>query len=283
MTLLQAAVLGLVQGLAEFLPVSSSGHLVLARALFAERMPAPNLAFDVWLHLGTTAAVVVVFGRDLRPSLAALPLLLRPKSWRPAFASDRGFRLLILLGVSAVPAGLAGLKFHHDVDRLEETRPDLVALLLVVTGAWLAVASFVARRASRATADAAPGRGVGVREALGVGVAQAVAILPGISRSGATLGAGLLLGVRRDVLGPFAFLMSIAPILGAVVLKAPELAHADAVGAGALGVGVAVAFVAGVAALKLLLPFVRRGRLELFAVYCLLAGPLAYARLVHGG
>lgn len=283
MTLLQAAVLGLVQGLAEFLPISSSGHLVLARALFAEGMPAANLAFDVALHLGTTAAVVVVFARDLRPPLGALPLLLRPKAWRAAYASDRGFRLLILLGISAVPAGIAGLKFHHDVDRLEATRPDLVALLLLVTGAWLAVASWVARRAVRAGAEGDPGRGLGVREALGLGVAQAVAILPGISRSGATLGAGLLLGVRRDVLGPFAFLMSIAPILGAFALKAPELARSDAVGGASLAVGVSVAFVSGVAALKLLLPFVRRGRLEIFAVYCLVVGPLAYARLVHGG
>lgn len=272
MTILQAALLGLVQGLAEFLPVSSSGHLALARYL-VPGAPPPSLTFDILLHFGTTAAVVLVFRRELAPLVRAVPALFAPHRWRARFAADADFRRLALLAVSALPIGAAGLLWHGDVERLE-TRPKIVAGLLAVTGLWLAVASYAQRR----RADR-PGREIGLREAVWIGVAQAVAILPGVSRSGATLGAGLLLGVRRESVGPFAFLMSIAPILAAVALKADDLGSADAAPAASVAAGVVVAFVSGVAALKLLLPFVRRGRLGAFAAYCFAVAAFALWRL----
>ncbi|HYC76541.1 MAG TPA: undecaprenyl-diphosphate phosphatase [Planctomycetota bacterium] len=285
MTLLQAALLGALQGIAEFLPISSSGHLCLARHL-VPGAPPPDLAFDVLLHLGTAAAVITVFRAELAPLLRATPRLLAPARWRGGWAADPAFRTAALLLLSAVPAGVVGLMFHRRVEALEEHRPDVVALLLVVTGLWLLVASVRARRAARADADeasgAAPragrraGREAGVREALLIGAAQAAAILPGVSRSAATLGAGLLAGVRRDAVGPFAFLMSVPVIVGAAALKARDLRIGGATDAGVMLVGVLVAYASGVAALRFLLPFVRRGRLEAFAAYCLLAGPVAW-------
>lgn len=283
MSVLQAVVLGLVQGFAEFLPVSSSGHLVLARYLLPGA-PVPSLAFDVFLHLGTTGSVAYVFRRELFPVVKAAALLFRPTAWRTAFAADPAFRLLVLLAFSAVPAGAVGVTLRGPIGELEH-RPEIVALLLSVTGVWLLLASVAQRRAERRAAEGGtPAAGaIGVKEAWWIGVAQAIAILPGISRSGATLGAGLLLGVRREVVGPFAFLMSIAPILGAAALEARHLGAAEPVSAAALAAGVLTAFVSGVVALKILLPFVRRGRLEIFAFYCLLVSPLAYWRLQHAG
>jgi undecaprenyl-diphosphatase len=284
MTILQAVILGLVQGCAEFLPISSSGHLVLARAL-VPGSPEPDLAFDVFLHLGTTLSTVVVFRAELAPLVRAAGGLFRPESWRRRYVEDPSFRMLVLLALSAIPAGVVGISFRKQIAALDE-RPEIAAMLLVVTGAWLALASFAQRRAA-AVAEPAPGaapaREPGAAAALWIGIAQAVAILPGISRSGATLGAGLLLGLRRDVVGPFAFLMSIAPILGAAALEARGLGGEAPIAIAPLVAGVGVAFLAGVLALKILLPFVRRGRLEAFAAYCLLVGPLAYFRIAHAG
>ncbi len=284
MSVLQAIVLGLVQGFAEFLPVSSSGHLVLARFLLPDA-PKPSLAFDVFLHLGTTGAVALVFWSELLPIFRASALLFKPAAWRAAFVSDPAFRMVCLLALSAVPAGVVGLSLRDPISEVDR-RPDIVAVLIGVTGVWLLLASVVQRRAERraAAGGAASGAGaIGVKEALWIGVAQAIAILPGISRSGATLGAGLLLGVRREIVGPFAFLMSIAPILGAALLEARHLGAEEPVSPTALLAGVLTAFVSGVVALKILLPFVRRGRLELFAFYCLIVSPLAYWRLRHAG
>jgi undecaprenyl-diphosphatase len=281
MTVLQAAALGLLQGLAEFLPISSSGHLALARACLPG-MPAPNLAFDVFLHACTSCSVVVVFRNDVALLLRGVASFVAPKRL-PSAGAERG--RVLLLALSAVPAGVVGLALESRIEEIE-SRPKIVAALLFATGLWLAICSLAARRrTARAPNEAS--REIGVVEALVMGLAQAVAILPGISRSGATIGAGILVKADRASVGSFAFLMSLPPILGASLLKLLKLLDGADDGPRtpivALIAGGATAFFAGYVALRFLLTFIRRGRLEWFAAYCVVASVAATLRLGHGG
>ena len=254
---LQSAVMGLVQGLTEFLPVSSSGHLALAGSLL-DPDESPDLAFGVVLHLGTLAAVFVVLRSEVRALCGGLPLLLRPRAWRSAWEESPGFRNLILLIPATLPAALVGIFLE---DRIEAafTNPRLVAVMLLVTAAILAAATLAGRRRRH------PERRLGTGAALAMGLAQAVAIVPGISRSGSTLSAGLLGGVERQETANFAFLMAIPVILGAALL---ESRHIAALGdLSVLGVGFGTAFLSGWASLVLLIGLLRRGRLWWFCPY----------------
>jgi len=249
MTLANAAILGLVQGLTEFLPVSSSGHLVIAQHLlhFAE----PNLAFDVVLHLGTLLAVFVYFRRDLLEILSALFGKGDPK-WRRV-------ALLILLGT--VPTGVIGVLFKDLFERLFAS-PSVVALMLAVTGLLL----FTADRVTKA---ARPLAGIGVLDALLIGLIQGVSIIPGISRSGSTIAMGLFRKIEADSAARFSFLLSIPAILGAVVLEGKEILGHGLSGSGsAFFVGFVTAAVSGWLAIRILMAALKRKGLTVFALYC---------------
>jgi undecaprenyl-diphosphatase len=252
---LQALLLGVVQGLTEFLPVSSSGHLALAEAFL--RVRGGGIAFAVLLHAGTLLAIVLVFPRGIRALVfGGLAWLRFPRSPSP----DALFAGKVAL--ATVPGGIVGLLLES---RIEEafSSPRAVGALLFVTATFLL--------ATRRTG--AEGREPGWRDALVIGCAQALAILPGVSRSGTTISTALLLGVARPRAAEFSFLASVPLILGSVVLEVPELRESAAEGGGgALAIGFATSFVVGWVALRWLLRLVRTGRLHWFAPYCLAVG-----------
>ncbi|MAB90804.1 MAG: UDP-diphosphatase [Planctomycetes bacterium] len=266
MTFLDATILGLLQGVTEFLPVSSSGHLALARDAL-DYAPPGGVLVEVLMHVGTALAIVVVFARDMVPLVAAGTKIFSPWSWRVAWETDEHFRLAALLVISAIPVAVVGLAFEDRVEALFDDT-EFVGVMLVVTGCLLLMLHFMKPRGR------AP---VGLRATIVMGLAQAAAILPGISRSGSTITAGLLAGSSREAVGRFAFLMSLPPILGVAILKVGD-AEVSNVDVGPLILGMAVAFASGVVALKLLLGFVARGRVALFAPYCLIVGVLALCR-----
>jgi len=246
MSELEAAWLAAVQGLTEFLPVSSSGHLVILQGIM--HVPRQGIAFEVVVHLGTLVAVLAVYGRDILGLLAGA-LRREPAS----------LRMLGLLALGSVPAGAAGLLLGDQVKALFDS-PVTASVMLLATGGLL----FATRWARPAT------RRPEAVSAVVIGLAQATALLPGISRSGSTISAGLFGGLDREEAARFSFLLSVPAIAGAGIL---ELRGVDSAELGLhLAVGFVVAAVTGYSALRLLLRFVRRGRLHLFSWYCWAAG-----------
>jgi undecaprenyl-diphosphatase len=264
--MLQAAVLGVVQGLTEFIPVSSSAHLVLVPFLF--RWPIPDLAFDVAVHLGTALAVVVYFWADL---LGILRGAVRTVSGRGQSGDRAHARLIPLLVVGSVPAAVAGLLLEGLFEELftEKAAVDrigasLTALSLVGTALiLLAAESVYARR----TDERRGMESISVLDAVVIGLFQAVAIIPGISRSGATIGAGMFRGLSREAAARFSFLLSLPAILGAAIVALPDLPPGADLGP--LLVGAAAAAVAGFVAIAFLLGYLRTRTMRPFAVYCL--------------
>ncbi|MGB4476060.1 MAG: undecaprenyl-diphosphate phosphatase, partial [Bacillota bacterium] len=213
MTYLDAILLGLVQGLTEFLPVSSSGHLVITRHLLD--VPTGGIVFEVVVHLGTALAVCVFMRRKILEVLAGLLRLVRAIARRSGVArvidSDPGARLGLLVAVSAVPTGLIGLFLNDLAARLFESTL-VVGIGLLVTGVLLQVSQ-------RFTGGGKDVRDVSWFDALVAGVAQGCAIVPGLSRSGTTVSASLLLGLTRETAAELSFLMSIPVILGAAAVE----------------------------------------------------------------
>ena len=249
MSVLEALVLGIVQGLTEFLPVSSSGHLVLGQALLG--IALPGVTFEVTVHLATLCAVLWVYRRRVG-SLASGALEGDQASWV----------YIGLLVLASVPAGLAGL-LARDWFESAFGRPVFAAVLLIVTGFIV----YSVRLTSPKAQDPVPS----VRQATWIGIAQAAAILPGISRSGATVAMGTWRGVQPVAAAEFSFLMSVPAILGAGLL---QLADAGRGGPGtvAMGAGFAAALVAGVAAIRLFVRMLEAGVFHRFAWYCWAAG-----------
>ena len=202
MTLIPAALLGVVQGLTEFLPVSSSAHLILARAFFGWDADQFGLSFDVACHTGTLLALVVYFRRELRNMTRDLPLALRASA--AASAPARQIRLLV---AATLPAVLVGLFFSDAIDRTMRT--PLVAAVALAAGSVPLLAVEHARRRNRLEDS------LTIPEALALGAAQAVALIPGVSRSGATIAMAIFLGLRRDAAARFSFLLGIPAILAA--------------------------------------------------------------------
>lgn len=264
LTYARAVLLGGIQGLTEFLPVSSSGHLVLARALLG--LELPGLHLETVLHIGTALAVCLVFRRDLLMLGRALCSLRR---------DDEYWGLAWRLIVATVPAVAAGVLLAGQIEaRL--ARPQVAAAMLLVTAAVLL--------ASRALADGG-GRAATMSwtAALVIGLGQALAIVPGLSRSGVTVIAALLVGLRRDEAARFSLLLSLPVIAGGALADLAGLRGSPAGGlaAGPLLAGVAVALVSGVFAVRLLLRAVQRGRLGLFALYCGIIGTLSLVLLAR--
>jgi len=258
------ALLGIVQGLTEFLPVSSSGHLAIATALLERtswRVPEAGLAFNVVLHVGTLVAVFAIYGRDM---LAIV---------RDAFAGRPREMLLVLLG--SVPAGIVGVGLSHWFESISED-PDVSAACLFLTALFLVVGDAARRRNDARNAalplERAVPRGLTVRDALVVGCAQAVAILPGVSRSGTTIAAGLLCGLDVRAAARFSFLLGSVAIAGAAALEVPQALNEEGASLGRLALGLVVSAASGVLALRLLLVAIGRGAFRWFAVYCAVVG-----------
>lgn len=264
MSVIEAIVWGVLQGLTEFLPVSSSGHLALAPWLTG-RQPS-SFTFDVLVHLATLCAVLFYFRHDLVPLARGLVELARTRQ-----ANTPEARLAGLIAVSAVPAMVVGVVFRRLVEQLFDAPPAAAAFLLV-TGAILFLAESLEVRERDMT-------GLRIRDALAIGVAQSLALAPGISRSGATISAGLALGLRRSDAARFAFLMSIPVVLGATALEGVDLLQGAVPSESALvlGVGFAAALISGYAAIAVLLRYLQRRGLRPFAYYCWALGVFGLA------
>ncbi|MEW6320730.1 MAG: undecaprenyl-diphosphate phosphatase [Acidobacteriota bacterium] len=253
MDLLAAAALGVVQGLTEFLPVSSSGHLILARAFFGWDAGAFGVAFDVACHVGTFLAVALYFRRDVAAMVAATPGAVALREGGPE-------RLVRLVAVGTLPIVAAGLLFSDWVEGPVRS-PAVVAAMLALGGVGLVAAERLGRHAHDAGA-------IGYAGALAIGVAQAAALVPGVSRSGATLTVALLLGVRREPAARFVFLLSLPAVLAAAGKAGLELAEAGGtVPAGLFAVGLVVSAGVGYLTIKYFLRYLASHTLTAFAVY----------------
>ena len=258
-----------MQGLTEFLPVSSSGHLVIAQALFGRQ--EPQLLFDVMLHVGTLVAIGVVFKKDI----VDLARALLGKTQGESADRSSATRMLVALVAGCVPTAVIGVGFADQLERLFASTT-AAGVGLIITGLILMSTRFKGAASSDAGAGA-PGR-IGIGRALLIGTAQGLAICPGISRSGSTIAVALLLGVERELAARFSFLLAIPAILGALAFELKDYspsANGSQAGVGAMLFGAVIAAAVGVLALKLLLHFVRGGRLSAFAYYCWALGLLA--------
>jgi undecaprenyl-diphosphatase len=249
----EAIILGAVQGLTEFLPVSSSGHLVLFQNLFG--LKEPELLFDICLHVGTLLAVIIVFYREILEILIALfqiPSRMRMAGGlKPLCQSDPAIRMALLIVIGSIPTAIIGLLFKEITDQLFGSIA-VVGFMLLVTGTMLWLTRNI-------RGDGRPVTQTTFKDVLIIGIVQGLAILPGISRSGSTISTALFLGVDRKVAGRYSFLLSIPAIVGALVLgiDTPEL-HTT-IPISTIVVGSVVSAVVGWLALVILLRVVDRG------------------------
>jgi len=258
-SLLVSILLGLLQGLTEFLPISSSGHLVLAQALLGA--PRQGIVMEVVLHAGTLFAVLVSFRRDLGRIITDSWRGIGRRELAPSQWSD-GMRDLVLIVWATLPVVIVGLLWKEPIEQLfESTR--LATVALMVTGALL-----LSTRWLRTFT-----RPVRWNSALVMGLMQVLSLVPGISRSGATISGGLFARTDARQAARFSFLMSIPAILGSLVLQYPALEDLFRSGEwGSYLVGLAAAFLSGLAAIEILMRIVARGRFFAFGLYCLVVG-----------
>lgn len=259
MTTTDAAILGIIQGVTEFLPISSSGHLVLSEAVLG--MTDKSISFEIWLHLGTLAAVVVYFFKDL------VGLVASPFRSSQIHGVIRQRRLILALVIGTIPAAVLGLLFKSDIEAAFGS-PKLTSVMLGVTGLIL-LATMFARSADKS---------MNTGRALVVGFAQALAMLPGISRSGSTIAAGMFLGVDPGFSAEFSFLLAVPAIGGAFLLDLLSMPEAFLAGDVLFHyiVGMTTSFLFGLASISILLRIIRRGKFQYFGYYCIIAGVVSF-------
>jgi undecaprenyl-diphosphatase len=264
MNILQALWLGVLQGVTEFLPISSSGHLVLGKAILG--VHTEGVAYEVFVHFGTFLAILTVFWRDVWHIVKAVGHAVRrpsPANWSLRYREDPFSRVAILICLGTIPVVVVGVLFEHEIEAAF-SNPLVVSIALLVTGSFLLGTRWVKPQDTR----------FGVVRAFVIGFAQAFAILPGISRSGSTIAAGMYAGVERSEAARFSFLLVLPAILGATVLEGAELLHTGIPSQQAmtLFIGTIAAYISGAISLKWLLGVIRRGRLDRFAYYCYALG-----------
>lgn len=264
MTWWQAALLGLIQGLTEFLPVSSSGHLVLAEYLLGlDEGLTQDVTFEVFVHFGTALSILVVYRKQVWDLItSAVSALVRPSGIPDAYRQNDDFRVVVFVLLTMIPTGLAYVLFE-DFFESAFSDPRLVSAMLLVTGTLLLLTRL--RRN--------PNGSLSFVKALVIGVAQSLALIPGISRSGSTICTALYLNVDRQKAADFSFLMVLPVILGATLLKTLEMLEVESgTGVVSLLLGTVVAFLSGVVAIRMVIRFVVRGNLQYFAFYCFAVG-----------
>ena len=268
-SLVESVILGFVQGATEFLPISSSGHLVILQNLFG--MQESQVLFDVMLHVGTLAAIMAVFRKDIGELLRAAGGIVAGR--KPGTQSVDNMLAGIVVG--CVPTALIGIAFSDAFERMF-TSMTAAGIGLLITG--LVLMSTVLRK--KASGDAGPDSSHRIQfaHALLIGTAQGLAITPGISRSGATIAVALILGVERELAARFSFLLSIPAVLGALAFELRDYspgAGSESVSIAVIFSGMVVAVFVGIVALRILLRIVKQGRISLFAYYCWAVGLLA--------
>ena len=268
MTFLEAIFLGILQGLTEFLPISSSGHLVLAQTFLG--LKEPLVFFDVMLHVGTLAAVLVVYREAIaKLAIGGVSALIAPQLWREpraAFNASTELKFISLILLGSIPTGVIAVLFKDQLESFfAEVR--LVSIMLILTGVILQLPRL--RKADDPTGT------LKAWHAPLIGIAQGCAIIPGISRSGTTISLAMFLGIPAKTAAEYSFLLSIPAILGAVVLKIRDVGD-TAIPFHIVGAGMLAAFIVGYIALRLLLTLLNRGKFSLFSYYCIALGLLSF-------
>jgi len=265
MNFFQAIILGIVQGLTEFLPVSSSGHLVLFQHLFG--FTEAELLFDVILHLGTLVAVFIFFRQDISAMILSVlrycKMVFKTGSFSPP-NEDSDFRLALLIIIGSIPTAIIGLLFRKIADQLFSSVL-ISGSMLILTGIIL----FFTRFVKSSTKDVSL---FSIKDSLIIGISQGLAVMPGLSRSGTTMATGLFLGLNHVTAARYSFLLSIPAILGASLLSFRNLAGNTHISLTAYLAGALVACITGYLALNFLFYIVRRGRLHYFSPYCIAIG-----------
>jgi len=251
----EAIVLGLLQGLTEFLPVSSSGHLEIAKSLFGID-PDGSFYFTVAVHGATVLSTLVVFRKEV------LSLISGSLKFRINQETSYTFKIII----SMIPVGIAGILLKEPIENLFSGNLVFVGLMLIITALFLLAAHYIKKRE----------RNIGYKDAFIIGLAQAIAVMPGISRSGSTIATGLLIGNRKDEIAKFSFLMVLIPIIGANligILSGDFNMNKEELGIAI--VGFVTAFVSGYIACRWMITLVKRSKFIWFSIYCMLIGLLA--------
>lgn len=251
----EAMVLGLIQGLTEFLPVSSSGHLEIAKSLFGIN-PESSFYFTIAVHGATVLSTLLVFWNEIiRLTKGAL-----------RFKMNEETSYVLKLIVSMIPVGIAGILLKNPIEKMFSGNIVFVGLMLLVTAALLGMAHFLKKK----------DRNIGYIDALIIGIAQAIAVIPGISRSGATISTALMIGNKKEEIAKFSFLMVLIPVIGANLLEI----FSGEVTTGTTGVGIIIigfitAFVSGCMACRWMIELVKRSKLIWFSIYCTIVGLLS--------
>lgn len=271
MSILEAIILGIIQGLTEFLPVSSSGHIELGKAILDVQLADP-LLFSIVVHGATALSTIVVFRKIIFDLIKGLF----------SFTWNEDTQYVFKIALSMIPVGVVGIMFEEQIEALFDGNVFFVGLMLLFTGILL----YLTTRAKEKTGD------VTFKNAFIVGLVQAVAILPGISRSGSTIAASLLLGINKSKAAQFSFLMVLPPILGTLLLKVLKFIELSGDPTAATGVasipsmvlfvGFMAAFISGLFACQWMIKIVRKSKLQYFAYYCFIVGAIAITYTLIG-
>jgi undecaprenyl-diphosphatase len=265
MSWFQALILGILQGFTEYLPVSSSGHLAICSSLFGIQ-GADNLTFTIIVHVATVLSTIVVLWKELAWIMKGLF----------KFEMNSATKYTINIIVSMIPVGIVGFFFKDKVEAIFSSGLVIVGCMLLLTAALLAFAYYAKPRQKEF---------VSMRDAFIIGLAQACAVMPGLSRSGTTIATGLLLGDKKDKIAQFSFLMVIPPILGEALLDVMKVMKGESVtgdiSTTALVVGFIAAFISGCIACQWMINLVKKGKLIYFAIYCALVGAVTLYFSLH--
>lgn len=269
---IDALILGIIQGLSEYLPISSSGHLEIFKQILGVQLdPDASLEFSIMLHVATVLSTIVILWHEFYPLLVSFFTIKR----------DNRFYTVCKILLSCIPVAIVGVLFQKNVEEFFEGNLTVVGVCLIITAALLCFAYFSRTRAAIMNPNRPQGRDISWLDAFIIGCAQAVAVLPGLSRSGTTIATGIILGDNREKVAQFSFLMVIIPILGKGLLDLKDMLFPDEVAAAApavgtlpLVIGFLASFIVGCIACKWMLNIVKQGKLVWFAVYCVLAGIL---------
>lgn len=269
MDIIQAIIIGIVQGLTEFLPVSSSAHLIFAQnALGVES----SLVFDVFLHLGSLIAVLWFFRADIIRMIQAFLLSIGDiiqHRFKEGFYSDLYKRLVWYVIIATIPVGLVGVLFESQVESLFAGALYVPAFFLFVTGTIL----YLSQRMNSGEVDLS---NLSLKESIFMGLGQACAILPGLSRSGTTIAAGLVIGLDKEFAAKFSFILSIPAILGAFIVQLKDIGTITDFNALAVLLGFLAALISGYLAIKWLLELIQKRSLDIFAYYCWIVGIIVF-------
>lgn len=265
---IDALIMGIVQGLAEYLPISSSGHLEIFREILGIELPGDKmLEFDLMLHAATVLSTIVILW----------PMFTKLCRSFFTFKRDADFYYVCKILVSCIPVGIVGVFFKDKVEAIFGDGLGVVGVCLIITAALLAFAHYSAIYAANKKRDlVTSGRDITWLDSFIIGCAQAIAVLPGLSRSGSTIATGIILGDNREKVAQFSFLMVIIPILGEALLDIKDMlaepAAQTSVGALPMIVGFAASFIVGCCACKWMLNLVKKGKLVWFSIYCVIVG-----------